>query len=114
MESNETTVSSGVKRLLDETSNYASLKSINLGWNSPHSQNGTPWPPVWSPPSLPLLPNIPSVVASHNSITNLHGQRVKVEECGYHIPNDGDQNVTFNNIIELQDGVAARSGLESK
>lgn len=129
MESTETAVSaynmsqvSGVKRLIDETSNYASMKSIDMGWNSPHPQNGTGWPPLWSPPPpLPLLPKLPSVVPSHNSIINLHdnrinssGLRVKVEECGFHITDDGDQKVSFNANMELQDGVAAGSGLKSK
>ncbi|XP_028772581.1 protein RICE SALT SENSITIVE 3-like isoform X1 [Neltuma alba] len=93
MESNETVLSvynmnqmSGVKRLIDERPNNASRKSINLGWNSP--QDGTAGQPIWSlPPTLPLLPKIPSLFPSYNYITLLHdaeinstSHRVKVEE----------------------------------
>ncbi|KAF7817471.1 protein RICE SALT SENSITIVE 3-like [Senna tora] len=109
MESNETAVSvynmsqvSGVKRLIDEASNYASTKSINLGWNSPR-------PPLWSPP--PPLPKLSSLLPSYDSITNLHdnriistGQRVKLEDCGFHITHDADQKPSFNTNMELQGG----------
>lgn len=110
----------GVKRLIDETSNYASMKSINTGWNSP--QNGTTGPPLWSPPppSLPLPPNLPYAVPSYNAITNLHdnriddSHRVKVEECGFHTSDDGDHRGSFNTNMELQDGVTTGPGLDSK
>ncbi|XP_054791966.1 uncharacterized protein LOC129298881 [Prosopis cineraria] len=113
MESNETVLSLynmnqviGAKRLIDETPNYASRKSTNLGWNSP--QDGAAGPPMWPlPPPLPSVPKNSSVVPSYNYITLLHdaringpGHRVKVEECAFRYTNGGDQNGSFTSDLE--------------
>ncbi|KAI4316674.1 hypothetical protein L6164_024629 [Bauhinia variegata] len=148
IESNETALSmcnmnqvSGVKRLIDETSNYSSMKSINLGWNSP--QNGTcagAGPSLWSSlPPMPmpiptmscslgvLLSKLPAVIPSysltqtadadmHNYVGSVNGtvQRVKVEECEFHVVHHGngntDQEAKIGSLdanVELQDGSEA-------
>lgn len=114
MENNETVLSmynmnqmSGMKRLIDETPNNTSRKSINLGWNSP--QDGTEGSPIWPlPTSLPLLPKIPSVLPSSNYVTLLHdarvnnsSHRVKIEKCAFHNTNQGQHHKgSFNDDIE--------------
>ncbi|XP_027333155.1 uncharacterized protein LOC113848007 isoform X2 [Abrus precatorius] len=109
MESNEMTLSAyntnQVTKVCDERSSFF---SINLGRNPPPQNGTTTVTPLWSaPPSLPnmscslgaLLSKLPSVTSSHNP-TQVHEtnrsnstcQKVKIEECIFHIADDGDQN----------------------
>ncbi|XP_022752408.1 uncharacterized protein LOC111301185 [Durio zibethinus] len=89
----------GTKRLIGERPVDSSIKSINLGWNSP--QNGIIGSPFWSiPPHLPTIPcslgallsKLPSFIPSYNDIeapgialinnNNNTSQRVKADSGG--------------------------------
>ncbi|XP_061355602.1 protein RICE SALT SENSITIVE 3-like [Gastrolobium bilobum] len=103
MESKEMALSA--YNMNEERSSFFSMIAINLGRNPP--QNGTSGSPLWSASSsLPnmscslgaLLSKLPSVTPSNNPTQvqetnriNSTGQRVKLEECGFHIADDGDQ-----------------------
>ena len=111
METSEMALSSynmnqvAVNRLLEERSNYFSMIAINMGRSTPH--DGTQGPTLWSgPPSLPnmscsigaLLSRLPNEVPSSYNPSQVpetnridsRGQRVKIEECGFHVADDGD------------------------
>ena len=137
IEYDETTLSmfdlnqvSGVKRLFDERSNFSSVKSVNLGWNSPQNGLAGAELPLWSGPcpplpamscglgallsKLPLIPSCNSIQVPDTGLLNnrINGSshRVKVEECGFHFADDSEKNgrVGSSNIsMELQDGVTA-------
>ncbi|RDX79611.1 Protein RICE SALT SENSITIVE 3, partial [Mucuna pruriens] len=116
MESNEMTLSAyntnqvtRVNGLHEERSSFFSMISINLGRNPP-PQNGTTTQGslIWSaPPSLPnkscsfgaMLSKLPSVTPSNNHTQvpqtnriNNTGQKVKIEECRFHVVDGEDQN----------------------
>ncbi|GMY28722.1 transcription factor [Fagus crenata] len=90
----------GMKRLFDEKpDDNSSVKSINLGWNTP--QNGIAGPPIWSiPPLFPptmscslgtLLSKLPSVLPSCNAIEAPHTAMLN------NMINSPNQRVQFDN-----------------